>query len=70
MKVKIDPSWEQELQAEFDAPYFKTLTDFVRAEYRRGPRFPPGNEIFNAFNLCPFDKVKVFIIGQHPYHGE
>ena len=70
MKVKIDPSWEQELQAEFDAPYFKTLTDFVREEYRQGPCFPPGNEIFNAFNLCPFDKVKVVIIGQDPYHGE
>ena len=70
MKVKIDPSWEQELQAEFDAPYFKTLTDFVREEYRQGPCFPPGNEIFNAFNLCPFDKVKVIIIGQDPYHGE
>ena len=50
MKVKIDPSWEQELQAEFDAPYFKTLTDFVREEYRQGPCFPPGNEIFPAYN--------------------
>lgn len=69
MKVNIDPSWGEHLQAEFDAPYFKQLTDFVRAEYAQGPCYPPGHEIFNAFNLCPFDKVKVVIIGQDPYHG-
>ena len=68
MKVNIDPSWGEHLQAEFDAPYFKQLTDFVRAEYAQGPCYPPGHEIFNAFNLCPFDKVKVVIIGQDPYH--
>ena len=69
MKVNIDPSWGEHLQAEFDAPYFKQLTDFVRTEYAQGPCYPPGHEIFNAFNLCPFDKVKVVIIGQDPYHG-
>ena len=68
MKVNIDPSWGEHLQAEFDAPYFKQLTDFVRTEYAQGPCYPPGHEIFNAFNLCPFDKVKVVIIGQDPYH--
>ena len=70
MKVKIDPSWARELQPEFDAPYFSALTEFVRREYRRCQCFPPGSEIFNAFNLCAFDRVKVVIIGQDPYHGE
>lgn len=70
MKVQIDPTWEAQLQPEFDAPYFSQLTDFVRSEYAQGPCFPPGREIFAAFNLCPFPKVKVVIIGQDPYHGE
>lgn len=69
MNVKIESSWGERLQAEFDAPYFKRLTDFVRGEYAQGACYPPGKEIFNAFNLCPFDKVKVVIIGQDPYHG-
>ncbi len=68
MNVKIEPSWAQRLQGEFDAPYFSQLTDFVRKEYAAGPCYPPGREIFNAFNLCPFDRVKVVIIGQDPYH--
>ena len=68
MNVKIEPSWAQRLQGEFDAPYFSQLTDFVRKEYAAGPCYPPGREIFNAFNLCPFDRVKVGIIGQDPYH--
>lgn len=69
MNVQIEESWKRRLQPEFDKPYFKTLTDFVREEYRRGPVYPPGKLIFNAFDLCPFDKVKVVIIGQDPYHG-
>lgn len=68
MNVQIEPSWKQWLQPEFDTPYFKKLTDAVRAEYHKGPCYPPGRLIFNAFNLTPFDKVKVVIIGQDPYH--
>lgn len=70
MQVKIAPSWGEKLQSEFDAPYFSQLTQFVRKEYAAGPCYPPGNQIFNAFNLCPFDKVKVVILGQDPYHEE
>lgn len=70
MQVKIAPSWGEKLQSEFDAPYFSQLTQFVRKEYATRPCYPPGNQIFNAFNLCPFDKVKVVILGQDPYHEE
>ena len=70
MQVKIAPSWGEKLQSEFDAPYFSQLTQFVRKEYATGPCYPPGNQIFNAFNLCPFDNVKVVILGQDPYHEE
>ena len=70
MEVSIEQSWKQRLQGEFDKPYFKTLTDFVREEFRTKIVYPPGRFIFNAFNLCPFDNVKVVIIGQDPYHGE
>ena len=70
MQVKIAPSWGEKLQSEFDAPYFSQLTQFVRKEYATGPCYPPGNQICNAFNLCPFDKVKVVILGQDPYHEE
>ncbi|MBO7477797.1 MAG: uracil-DNA glycosylase [Salinivirgaceae bacterium] len=69
MEVSIEQSWKARLQNEFDKPYFKTLTDFVRDEYRTNTIYPPGRLIFNAFNLCPFDNVKVVIIGQDPYHG-
>lgn len=69
MKVKIEESWEKVLQTEFDKPYFKDLTDFVRSEYATATIYPPASLIFNAFNLCPFSKVKVVIIGQDPYHG-
>ena len=68
MKVKIEDSWQQHLGEEFDKPYFEALAAFVRAEYARTTCYPPGNLIFNAFNLCPFDKVKVVLIGQDPYH--
>ncbi len=68
MSVKIEASWKAQLQQEFDNPYFVQLTDRVRQEYHAGTCYPPGPLIFNAFNLCPFDKVKVVIIGQDPYH--
>lgn len=69
MEVSIEQSWKTRLQNEFDKPYFKSLTDFVREEYRTKTIYPPGRLIFNAFNLCSFDNVKVVIIGQDPYHG-
>ena len=68
MAVQIEESWLRHLGAEFEKPYFRQLTDFVRQEYRTTTCYPPGREIFNAFNLCPFDQVKVVIIGQDPYH--
>ena len=68
MKVKIEDSWQQHLGEEFDKPYFEALAAFVRSEYARTTCFPPGTLIFNAFNLCPFDRVKVVLIGQDPYH--
>ena len=69
MNVQIETSWKEKLSDEFEKPYFKELTDFVRQEYKTQVCYPPGNLIFNAFNLCPFDQVKVVIIGQDPYHG-
>lgn len=68
MNVKIDNSWREHIGAEFEKPYFSMLTDFVRHEYTTTTCYPPGSLIFNAFNLCPFDRVKVVIIGQDPYH--
>ncbi len=68
MNVQIEPSWKEQLAAEFEKPYFAKLTDAVRQEYRQQQCFPPGQLIFNAFNLCPFQAVKVVIIGQDPYH--
>ena len=68
MNVQIEPSWKEQLQEEFGKPYFQQLTDSVRREYSTGACYPPGRLIFNAFNLCPFDHVKVVIIGQDPYH--
>ena len=68
MTVRIDESWRQVLQPEFDKPYFELLTDFVRQAYRTRQCFPPAGQIFRAFDLCPFDKVRVVIIGQDPYH--
>lgn len=68
MDVRIEASWRERLQGEFDKPYFQNLAAFVRSEYAKGTCFPPGRLIFNAFNLCPFDSVKVVIIGQDPYH--
>ncbi len=68
MDVKIEPSWKRVLEPEFGKPYFARLTAAVRDEYNRYQCFPPGHLVFNSFNLCPFDKVKVVIIGQDPYH--
>lgn len=68
MNVKIEESWRKHLGGEFVKPYFADLVGFVRSEYATGTCYPPGSLIFNAFNLCPFDSVKVVIIGQDPYH--
>lgn len=68
MNVQIEPTWKEQLEKEFGKPYFEQLTEAVRQEYRQTTCYPPGPLIFNAFNLCPFDKVKVVIIGQDPYH--
>lgn len=69
MNVQIEEGWKKALAPEFEKDYFVRLTDFVRQEYKQTTVYPPGRLIFNAFNLCPFDKVKVVIIGQDPYHG-
>lgn len=69
MNVNIEPSWAELLKGEFDKEYFVKLTQFVREEYHNSRCYPPGNEIFNAFNLCPVNKVRVVILGQDPYHG-
>lgn len=69
MNVQIEESWKKRLATEFEKPYFAQLIEFVRHEYQTTVCYPPGKLIFNAFNLCPFDKVKVVIIGQDPYHG-
>lgn len=69
MNVQIEETWKEVLLPEFSKDYFIKLTDFVRKEYQETTIYPPGRLIFNAFNLCPFNKVKVVIIGQDPYHG-
>ena len=68
MNVQIEDSWKQHLAPEFEADYFSRLTRFVKEEYSHYEVYPPGKLIFNAFNSCPFNKVKVVIIGQDPYH--
>ena len=69
MDVKIEESWKGLLAGEFEKPYFEELTRFVREEFAQHKVYPPGKLIFNAFNQCPFDQVKVVILGQDPYHG-
>tara|TARA_R110000868_G_scaffold199076_2_gene445643 strand:- start:42 stop:707 length:666 start_codon:yes stop_codon:yes gene_type:complete len=69
MDVKIHESWKPHLEKEFSKPYFKDLAHFVKSEYKTQRCFPPGNQVFNAFNQCSFEDVKVVIIGQDPYHG-
>lgn len=70
MNVKIEESWKEQLKDEFDKEYFVKLTEFVRYEYRTKQIFPPARLIFNAFEHTPFDKVKVIILGQDPYHND
>ncbi|MCH4183653.1 MAG: uracil-DNA glycosylase [Prevotella sp.] len=70
MDVKIEESWKKRLGTEFDQQYFVDLTNYVRQEYMHHTCYPPGKLIFNAFNLCPFEEVKVVIIGQDPYHEQ
>jgi len=69
MDVKIEASWKSRLKEEFEKDYFLSLSAFVKSEYQNSVVYPPGGLIFNAFNLCPFDKLKAVIIGQDPYHG-
>ncbi len=69
MNVRIEEGWKQALASEWEAPYFEQLTGFVSERYRQATIYPPGNRIFAAFDACPFDKVKVVILGQDPYHG-
>ena len=69
MQVKIEESWREVLQTQFDSVYFEMLTTFVRKAYQASTVYPPGSKIFEAFNRTPFDKVKVVILGQDPYHG-
>lgn len=67
-KIDIEPSWHEVLKDEFEKPYFAGLVQFVKLQYENFVCYPPGKLIFNAFNQCPFDKVKVVLIGQDPYH--
>ncbi len=69
MDVRIEPSWKEALKEEFGKPYFDTLTAFVKNEYQTKTVYPPPTKIFNAFDSCPFEKVRVVILGQDPYHG-
>lgn len=68
MDVKIEQSWKERLAPEFEKPYFESLTDFVKQEYATHTIYPKGKNIFNAFDKCTFDKVRVVILGQDPYH--
>lgn len=69
MDVKIEPSWKERLQPEFEKSYFRNLIDFIKTEKSQYAIYPPGSLIFNAFDKCSFENVKVVIIGQDPYHG-
>jgi uracil-DNA glycosylase len=69
MDVKIAPSWKARLEEEFSKEYFKRLVEFVKSEYEKYKIFPPGREIFSAFDHCSFNNIRVVIIGQDPYHG-
>ncbi|WP_026955563.1 uracil-DNA glycosylase [Algoriphagus vanfongensis] len=69
MEVRIESGWKEVLAPTFQQEYFQDLVDFVKDEYSKGLVFPPGKEIFNAFDFCPLDQVKVVILGQDPYHG-
>jgi len=70
MQVKIEESWKKVLEGEFEKDYFTHLAEFIKAEYKSSTIYPPPKFIFRAFDLTPFDKVKVVILGQDPYHGD
>src|SRR3989344_6303311 len=70
MNVKIGSSWKEALKGEFEQAYFTDLTTFVRKEYQERAVYPAPKNMFRAFDLCPFEKVEVVILGQDPYHGE
>ncbi|MDD5318987.1 MAG: uracil-DNA glycosylase [Candidatus Pacebacteria bacterium] len=67
--IRLEPSWKKVLKEEFVKPYFKDLQSFVRQEYLKGGVYPLPKDLFRAFDMCPYDKVKVIILGQDPYHG-
>lgn len=69
MELRLEPGWQTQLAREFTQPYFGRLWHFVEREYRSGPVYPPAEDLFRAFELCPFDRVRVVIVGQDPYHG-
>lgn len=69
MKLDIHPSWKEHLKSELNEPYFEELIGFVKEEYSKNTCFPESDSIFEAFNRATFDKVKVVILGQDPYHG-
>ena len=69
MTVQIHSSWEKVLQSEFEASYFSALVKFVKQAYQMGPCYPPGSQIFKCFNACPFESVRIVLLGQDPYHG-
>ena len=69
MDVQMESGWKSQLQPEFEKPYFKALTEFVKREYAQNTCFPKGSDIFAAFDHCPFEATKVVILGQDPYHG-
>ncbi len=69
MDVRIENSWKEQLKDEFEKPYFEKVVSFVKQEYATTTVYPPAKLIFNAFDQCPFDQVKVVILGQDPYHG-
>ncbi len=69
MYVRIEPGWQSRLATEFSSPYFASLAEFVRQAYATSTVYPPAGRIFKAMDACPFDKVKVVILGQDPYHG-
>ena len=68
MYIRIHPSWQRALKSEWDSPYFASLAEFVRQAYQQGEVYPPAGRIFAALDACPFDQVKVVIVGQDPYH--
>lgn len=69
MSIRIEEGWRKALQEQWEAPYFQALTKFVTQRYAQTRVYPPGRQIFAAFDQCPFDQVKVVILGQDPYHG-